>query len=164
MKRTMRKLMSSTNEVVHIRLRQEGDWPPFAQEEVAAVPLDEHRFRLASPPAFAKRLAVGDVVRVLHSGLPEVPWVDEILEHSGHSTLRVIVFEKGGRQAEVHLEQKMADLGLPVHQTRLKGLFVIDVPPGHSYSTVRSVLDAEAERGLWDYEEAAISASHDAQL
>ncbi|MFF4157976.1 DUF4265 domain-containing protein [Streptomyces sp. NPDC001678] len=156
--------MASTHEVVHIRLRQEGDWPPFEQEEVAAIALDDHRYRLASPPAFAKRLAVGDVVRVMHNGRPEVPWVDKVLEHSGHSTLRVIVFEKGSRQAEALLERKMAELGLSVRRTRMNGLFAIDVPAEQSYSTVRSALDAEAERGTWDYEEAAISSVHYGQL
>ncbi|MFC5724377.1 hypothetical protein ACFP1Z_29910 [Streptomyces gamaensis] len=80
------------------------------------------------------------------------------------SILRGIVYMRGGRRAELLLGRKMADLGLVVHPTPMKGLFVIDVPPEQSYSAVRSVLDAGAERGVWDYEEAAISAVHDAQL
>ncbi|MCC3775075.1 DUF4265 domain-containing protein [Streptomyces sp. UNOB3_S3] len=71
----------------------------------------------ASLPAFAERLAVGNVVRIAHSGQPEAPRLDEFLERSGHSTLRVIVF---GAEEEL--------------------------------------------RGIWDCEEAAISAAHHGQL
>ncbi|MCF6523102.1 DUF4265 domain-containing protein [Streptomyces sp. JJ36] len=154
--------MDTAHEVIHIRLRQEGDWPPVAQEEVTAVPLGEHRYRLADPPAFAKRLAVGDVVRVLHHGEPEVPWIDELLEHSGHSTLRVIVFRQAGEAAERELADRMTALGATVHRTPLDGLLALDVPASVPYDPVRAALEDGEGRGLWEYEEGSVSAVHDA--
>lgn len=155
--------MAVEGEVLHIRLRREGEWPPFDHEEVNGVPLEGHQYRLASPPAFAKRLAVGDVVRVIHAGDPEVPWVSEVVERSGHSTVRVIVFKDGGQQAEDRLEREAAEVGVSALRTCLDGLFVIDIPAGISYPSVRTFLASGAARGVWDYEEAAISAHHDAQ-
>lgn len=146
---------------VHIHLNPEGGWPPVAAEEVEALPLEEHRFRLISPPAFAKRLAVGDVVRVVHYGSPEVPWVEEIIESGGHSTIRVIFFRSKGDSPEADLRSKMKRFGVQVFETPFQGLVAIDVPQDVSYKAIRDYLSAGEDRKLWEFEEGAISLAHD---
>ncbi|MFF7729291.1 DUF4265 domain-containing protein [Streptomyces sp. NPDC008001] len=156
--------MTAGSSVVHIHLKREGDWPPVAYEEISAAPLGSHRFRLTRPPLFAKRLAAGDTVRVVHLGNPELPWVEEVMEWGGHSTVRVIVLEKNGTSGEQRLQESVSALGMTADRTRFDGLFVIDVPADVDYAELRAVLDEGESHGLWEYEEGAVSAQHDSQL
>lgn len=152
--------MNTSPNVVHIRLNREGDWPPFDSEEVAAVRLEEHKFQISSAPAFAKRLAVGDIVRVAHYGPSQDPWIEEVLAWSGNSTIRVIVFASAGKVAEEELIQGVGELGGVITPPVLSGLFVLNVPKGVDYGRMRTFLDKGESRGVWEYEEAAISANH----
>ena len=149
--------------ILHIRLASDGNWPPVAFEEIEAFPLGEDRFRLASPPAFAKRLAVGDTVRIARYGSPEVPWIDGLVEKSGHSTIRVIFFKSAGEAPEGELRLKMRQLGVSVVETSFDGLVAMDVPADVDYGAVLDYLASGEERKLWEFEEAAVSPSHDAE-
>lgn len=153
--------MNPGSRVIHIRLQKDGDWPPFESEEVSAVQVGDHQFRLESPPAFARRLAVGDVVRVVHHGSAHDMWIEEVLEWSGHSTVRVIVFRDAGTEAEDELLAGVPKLSCSIRPTGLESLFAIDVPDAVEYSPLQHFLEDGSRRGLWDYEEAAISRVHD---
>src|SRR5882724_7449937 len=113
---------------IHVRLAVEGGWPPVAFEEVEAKHLGDHQYQLVSPPAFAKRLGVGDVVRVAHHGSPEQAWVDSVIESSGHSTVRVIFFQAAGPEPEVNLRRELDHLGVQIHETTFDGLIALDIP------------------------------------
>jgi len=146
---------------VHVRLATEGGWPPVAFEELDAKFLGDHRYQLLSPPAFAKRLAVGDVVHVEHYGLPEQIWVDSVIESSGHSTVRVIFFQAAGRESEDSLKREFDGLGVRVYETAFQGLIAVDIPAEVDYRFVRAILDEGESRKLWDFDEGAISHVHD---
>ncbi|MEV5752120.1 DUF4265 domain-containing protein [Actinoallomurus sp. NPDC052308] len=139
----------------------EGGWPPVAFEEVEARSLGDHRYELVSPPAFAKRLAVGDVVGVVYHGSPEQAWVDSVLESSGHSTVRVIFFQAAGREPEDNLRRELDRLGVQIHETAFRGLIAVDIPGGVNYDFVRAILEEGESRKLWEFDEGAISHLHD---
>ncbi|MFJ7629275.1 DUF4265 domain-containing protein [Streptomyces sp. NPDC097595] len=146
---------------IHVRLCVEGGWPPVAFEEVSAKPLGDHLYELVSPPAFAKRLAVGDVVRVVHHGSPEMVWVDSIIESSGHSTARVIFFRAAGPEPENTLKGDLSRLGVKIHETAMDGMIAIDIPGPVDYEAVRAVLQEGESRRFWEFDEGAISPLHD---
>ncbi|WP_328452551.1 DUF4265 domain-containing protein [Streptomyces sp. NBC_00386] len=146
---------------VHVRLTVEGGWPPVAFEEVEVKSLGDHLCELASPPAFAKRLAVGDVVRVVHHGSPEQIWVDSIIESSGHSTVRVIFFRAAGSDPEDNLRRELVRLGAKIHETAMDGMIAVDIPGKVDYEAVRAVLREGESRNFWEFDEGAISPLHD---
>ena len=146
---------------VHVRLTVEGGWPPVAFEEVEAKSLGDHRYELVSPPAFAKRLAVGDVVHIVHHGSPEQVWVDSVIESSGHSTVRVIFFRAVGRESEDNLRCELVRLGAQIHETAFRGLIAVDIPDEVNYGSLRAVLDEGESQKLWEFDEGVISHLHD---
>lgn len=146
---------------VHVRLAVEGSWPPVDFEELTAKPLGDHRYELVSPPAFAKRLAVGDVVRVVHYGTPEQPWVDSVIDSSGHSTVRVIFFQKAGREPEDHLRRELDRMGVQIHETSFRGMIALDIPGEVNYDSVSAILKEGESRKFWEFDEGGISRLHD---
>jgi hypothetical protein len=146
-------------ELLHIRLtRDTSGWPPFDSEEIEADELQEEEFRLRRPPAFAKRLAAGDVVRVGRYTDSQVPWVEEIIESSEHSTVRIIV-RKGIDDSIV--TNLIEALQLRAWPTPLAGLFAVDIPADRDYSVIRATLLSRQAAGDIDFEEGALSARHD---
>ncbi|MFI9384802.1 DUF4265 domain-containing protein [Kutzneria sp. NPDC052558] len=131
---------------------------------MSAEQIAEHEFRLTSAPVFAKRLAVGDVVRVVHYGPSRDPWIEEVLAWSGNSTIRVITFASGGRAVEEELSKGVEALGGTTSPSMLAGLFVVNVPKSTDYGRMRALLDEGEGRGVWEYEEAAISEHHAGEL
>lgn len=146
---------------LHIRLTPEGGWPPVASEEVEGRVVGDHEFEILTPPSFARRLAVGDVVRVAHYGSPEQPWIDSIVTSGGHSTVRVIFFRAVGQEVEAELRQELGRLGARIHDTNLKGMVSVDIPPEADYGTIRGVLDEGESLKRWEFDEGAISSRHD---
>lgn len=146
---------------VHVRLAIDGGWPPVASEELEAKFLGDHQYELASPPAFAKRLAVGDVVRVVHHGSPEQVWVESLMESSGHSTVRVIFFRSAGSDPEIFLRGNLDRLGVRIHNTDFDGMIALDIPSDVNYGLVREILNDGELRKFWEFDEGAISSFHD---
>jgi len=151
--------MTTAPEVLHVRLRRDGDgWPPFDYEEVPAERLTRDRYRLSSVPAFARRLAFGDIVRVEFYGEPAVAWIEEVLEPSGNSTVRVIV-RRGAADSTVI--SAIRDLGVVAVPTPLDGLFAVNIPRDLDYARIRKRLLEYEASGEIDFEEGALSPHHD---
>jgi hypothetical protein len=133
--------------VLHIKLRQDGSgYPPFAAEEVEATEVGDHRYRLETAPSFAFGLAKGDIVRVAHYGA-EI-WVEELVEPSGHSTVRVIALGPNSVSAP---EKALEDFGCSTSKSLIDGMIVVDVPPSVDFDSVRSYLVAGREESKWDF-------------
>jgi hypothetical protein len=144
--------------ILHLALRQDGSgWPPFDKEEVEAERIGVDLYRLVEPPAFAKNLAVDYVVHAHEYGEPPLPWVESVVEPSGHSTIRIIV--RQGASAEEILPE-LQGLGLTLGPTALKGLFVADLGPDVPYAPIRRRLQEFLDDGKVDLEEAAMSERH----
>lgn len=130
-----------------IRLQQdETGYPPFTAEEVDAIEVGDHRFSLGTVPAFAFGLAKGDVVRVEHHD--DAAWIVELLEPSGHSSLRVIAL--GSNSVETP-RAALEGLGCPTFKTVIDGMIAVDVPPSVDLDSVLSYLVAGREASMWDF-------------
>ena len=146
---------------LHIRLTGEGGWPPFEFEEVEGRVVGDHECEILSPPSFAKRLAVGDIVRVAHHGAPETLWIDSLVEPSGrHSTVRVIFFRSAGQESEHDLRRELGRLGARIYESNFQGLISVDIPPSADYEVIRAVLEEGESRKNWEFDEGKISEVH----
>ena len=134
--------------LLHIKLRQDGSgYPPFAAEEVEATEVGDHRFRLETVPSFAFGLGSGDVVRAVHYGAEL--WIEELVEPSGHSTVRVIALGSNSIDAP---EKALQDLGCSTFKSRIDGMIAVDVPPSVDFDAVCSYLVTGQEASRWDFD------------
>jgi hypothetical protein len=132
---------------LHIKLRQdETGYPPFSAEEVAATEVGDHQYRLESTPAFAFGLAQGDIVRAQHYG-PEL-WVEELLQSSGHGTVRVVAL--GAHSMETP-RVALEEMGCSVSPTVIDGMIAVDVPPHIDFNPVEEFLRSGRETSSWDF-------------
>jgi hypothetical protein len=80
---------------VVFELAVEDGWPPVGSERVWAHHLGGDRYRIANAPWFVRDLAVGDVVRAQAPGSGSHPVCAEVVERSGHVTIRLICYRRG---------------------------------------------------------------------
>jgi len=76
-----------------------------------------------------------------------------VVRPSGHSTLRVIVYEESDAPG---LRRQLEELGCDTEQSHIPNLFAVDVPPSVSLEAVRQLLDADTASEHWEYEEACL--------
>jgi hypothetical protein len=135
---------------VVVILEKVEDYPPVDYEEFWSTPMGEGRFRIENIPFFAKGLALGDIVSAALE--EEVLRFQEVVEASGHSTIRVIVSSEDAVPAVV---ERFESLGCAT-ETSYDRLVALDVPPSVSLDDVREKLDLGYAQSQWDYEEACI--------
>lgn len=144
--------------VLHVKLEQDDSgFPPYASEELLADSVGDHLYRLDTVPAFALGLARGDVVRVAHYGPEATPWVDDIVEESGHSAVRVISLD--GRPMD-ELKRLCESLGCTTFPTMVDGMMAVDVPPEAHFAQLAKHLDAGCHECKWDYSVGVVGAPH----
>ena len=144
----------STNERTKISFRLErdsDDYPPADWEYVWAKHAGDDLYEIDNIPFFAKSVALGDRVRARQVG-SELTFM-ELVEASGHSTVRVLMRDPSGTQA---LRDELRKLGCESELSHIKGLISVDVPPNVDYSTIRVLLDRREQNGVLEYEEAAL--------
>lgn len=137
---------------VVVRLeKDEDDYPPADYENLWAVPVSEGLFRIDNIPFFARSIALGDVVSaVTEQGLLHFK---EVVRPSGHSTLRIIVYDESGVPAVL---EHFIRLGCSGEGSHIPGLIALDVPPSVPMDVLRRELDAGQAQQRWDYEEACL--------
>ena len=131
--------------------KDEEDYPPAGYENLWAMPAGEGLFRIANIPFFARSIALGDIV----SAVPEQGLLcfKEVIQPSGHSTLRLIVYD----EAEVtSIIEHFTQLGCESERSHIPGLIALDVPPSISLAILKQELDAGHTQERWDYEEACL--------
>ena len=111
-----------------IPLEQDEDgYPPAGSERLWALQVEEGRYKLDNIPFFARDLALGDIVSAVpEEGAEEgVLRYHQVLQHSGHSTFRILVQDES-QVSEVCglLEQ----LGCATERSHLPRLVAIDIP------------------------------------
>ncbi len=102
------------------------DYPPVDFEELWSTPLGDGRYRIENIPFFAVGLARGDLVSATHE--PPSPRFLEVLQPSGHSTLRLLVQHEDLVPAVI---EKFSQLGCDSEVT-FGRLVALDVPPSVS--------------------------------
>ncbi len=132
--------------------RDEDDYPPVDYEGLWARPLGEGLFQIDNVPFFATGIAFGDVVSAV-SEQQELRF-REVVRPSGHSTLRLIVYD----EKEVSSVQALLEkLGCVIERSHIPGLISVDVPPTVSLAVLRPLLDEGEATERWGYEEACLA-------
>lgn len=132
--------------------QDEDNYPPYGTESLWAEPLGEGRFRLENIPFFAVGVSCNDIVRATRQ--EEGLLFDELLEESGHTTVRVIVYDPN--QVKV-FRDLLRERGCDSELSDIDGLIAVDVPPGTDYRPIREMLEEGREQEVWGYEESALA-------
>lgn len=132
--------------------KDEDDYPPADYEGLWAIPVGEGLFQLDNIPFFANEVALGDVVSAVPEG-GELRF-QKVVRPSGHSTLRLIIYDKDEVPA---VRKLLEERGCPSEGSHIPGLISVDVPPSIPLATLRPMLDEGEARERWGYEEACLS-------
>lgn len=140
-----------------IPLEQDEDgYPPAGSERLWAAQVGEGLFRIANIPFFARGIALGDIVSAVQEEQADegVLRFGQVVQPSGHSTLRVVVYDEAQVLAMCTLLKQM---GCSTERSHLPRLVAVDVPPEVSLDALRNVLAPGREQERWDYEEACLA-------
>jgi len=134
------------------RLEQGDDgYPPASVESLWAEPAGA-AYIIDSIPFFTSEATVGD--RVLASGDGQgALWFDGIEQPSGHSLIRVVLFDK---QQEDAIVGRLEALGCGTERMQTFNLLAVDVPEDASLTAVQAFLSERAVAGILDYQEAIL--------
>ncbi len=128
------------------------DGPP--DDWIWAEPLGASRYRVESCPFFAYGISRDDVVHALGGAGEDAPRLDDVVEKSGHRTLR-LALDPGAalsdREVQAFLE-RLLEQGCTHEAVRPK-LVAVDVPPQVDVARVAEVLQERAEAGMlvWEW-------------
>lgn len=136
--------------VIVLLEQEEEDYPPVDYEELWTLPLGEGLYRIENIPFFARGLARGDIVSAVEE--EDALVFQRVIEPSGHSTIRLVVYNADTVPAVVERFERQG-CGSEITFTKLVAL---DVPPSVSLQALRERLDLGFTQGQWDYEEACI--------
>jgi hypothetical protein len=144
---------------VVIPIEQDEDgFPPFTSEGVWAKPVGDGCFEVANAPFYAYGISLGDVVAARPAGQGEFE-LEDVVEASGHSLVRVKVRARGVEDDEVdrrvtRWRSALDAIGCGSELSNLRTLFSVDVPAAVDYGPVRARLDEGAASGEIGFEEA----------
>jgi|GEM_PF-1295736 len=128
---------------------------PEITETLWALPAGEDILTIENVPFAAYYYAVGDEVKVK---MEEGEWIVlEIHEPSGHSVIRVIV-EDASNFAEIQAQLSLKGCDAEAIEEEL--LLAVDIPKEVEYPDIITWLEAKAEAGVLDFEEACVSGHH----
>jgi Domain of unknown function (DUF4265) len=146
---------------VWFKVQQDEDgYPPVEVESLWAMPFDEGKYVLDNIPFFARGVSLRDMISV-NQGADGHQWFCGVLNPSGHSTIRIVVFHNSSdprplEERVAELRARFTELGCSTELSYLVGLFAVDVPPSVLFSQVRPLLEEGRQLDRWDYEEANI--------
>jgi hypothetical protein len=136
--------------VIVLLEQEEEDYPPVDYEELWTTPLGEGLYRIESIPFFARGIARLDIVSAAEE--EEALIFQEVEEQSGHSTIRLVIYNADAVPA---ITERFERLGC-LSETTFTKLVALDVPPDLALEELRERLDLGFTQGQWDYEEASI--------
>jgi hypothetical protein len=144
---------------VWFKVQQDEDgYPPVQVESLWARPFDEGKYVLDNIPFFARGVSWRDMISATQ-GADGNKWFSGVVNPSGHSTIRIIVFRKADdprplEERVAELRGRFTALGCSSELSHITGLFAVDIPPSVPFSQVRPLLDEGQRLDQWDYEEA----------
>ena len=146
---------------VGFKLEREDDYPPADWEWMWATRLSDSAFKIDNIPFFAKLISWGDIVTAEQTDAGLI--FKELVQPSGHSTLRVSV-HRGGRDDEQlralveEIMQALRSLNCSAEVSHIPNLIAVDVPPEVNYQSVAAFLSQKESDGVLGYEEACLAA------
>lgn len=145
--------MKSAHEKVFFHLEQDQEgYPPERVESLWANRLPDGLYEIDNIPFFVRGVSRGDRVSVEKRG--EENHFEKLVKAGGHSTMRVIVYDKA------HVDdlcKKLESMGCLWEQSHIPTLIAIDLPPNVDVSTVTEYLQHGEDREQWSYEEACLA-------
>jgi hypothetical protein len=133
-------------------VKDEDDYPPFDSEDLWSTPVGDGHYRIESIPLFARGIAWGDIVSAVSE--EEELVFQEVVEPSGHSTVRLMVADEAAVSEVIeHFERQ----GCTSENSYMPKLIALDVPPSISLDDLKQELDLGYARSRWDYEEACLA-------
>ena len=135
-------------------------WPPFSTERIwtRKVP-GPYRLELLSIPFFVRDLSSGDIISAKPDHDRRELVFDSLMEHSGRSTIRIILRENGSDVRGMVLDLLRAQ-GCAWEFTNVDFHFAVDIPKSANYDTLRGALAELVEAGAIEVEEAFIAPDH----
>lgn len=125
-------------------------------ETMWVIPRGHDVYEIANTPFYVQGIACGDEAEGCENDRSELMFV-RVLRSVGHSTIRVVMFDEGKREAVC---KAFEDLGCQIEIADIRNLLAIDVPPTTSWESVQQLLNVLGSSGTIDWEEAAISRHH----
>ncbi len=81
-------------------------------------------------------------------------YVTDLIEESGHSTLRIIFYTKEVMEATI---QQLNNFGCSYEGSNIEKLVSVDVPPTVDYKPIKKFLTEGEINELWSYEESCLA-------
>lgn len=119
-------------------------------ESVWAIPCGGG-FKLDNIPFYAKGAALGDVFSA--NTVDGCLYSDELLETSGHSTVRLWLANKKDAQT---VKAELKSMGCDSEISDNPRLLAVDVPPDVEYKKIKKYFDFGKKNEKWDYQEACL--------
>lgn len=127
----------------------------LATESIWVEAVGHDRYRLQDSPFFAKGLSRRDIVIARKQG-PRLVF-ERLLIIGGHSTYRIIRSDNADQRDFMTFWTPLQDLGCTFDQGNFGYmLYAVDIPPDADIEAARTLLQAGAAAGVWEFEEAAV--------
>ena len=111
----------------------------------------EAGYQINNIPFLAKNIAFGDIVEA--SEEDGMLYFEDLLETSGHSTVRVIFWNAEDLKPAA---DELIRLGCDWEGSHIPSMIAVDVPPTVDYTIIKAFLDEGFHNKLWDYQEACL--------
>jgi len=122
----------------------------YETESIWAFPV-AGSYKLDNIPFYVKGVSLGDVVSA--EKVDGCLYMKELLESSGHSTVRIWFSDQREVQA---VRETLKSMGCSSEISDQPQLVAVDIPSEISYDEIRTYLDEGESNGKWDYEEACL--------
>jgi hypothetical protein len=141
--------MSPGEELVKIRIELPDD-EKYGGESFWAKPLGNDLYELRNTPFLAFDLHFRDIVRAVTETPDQLPLIREVVERSGHKTLRII-FQKATSDEKQQILSRLNAMHA-FYEKANNRLYAIDVEPQGDYQAVCDYLWSLEQQGVLAYE------------
>ena len=104
-------------------------------------------------PFIAKRIALGDTIKVEFDSEENAYYFDDFVAVSGNSTIRVFTFNELTIE---EIRKELLDLGCASEVFLERKIIAVNIPVNINYKPIKEFLDNGEEVGKWTYEESCL--------
>ena len=101
---------------------------------------------------YASGYSWGDIVSVENRN--DELYVTDLIEESGHSTVRIIFFNK---KIILTVSEQLLNMGCSYEGSNIPSLISVDIPPEVDYKKIKNFLDEGEKNEAWSYQEACLA-------
>lgn len=138
--------------------KDDAGYPPAENEWILAEGRVDGSWVVDNVPWYSRDVSLGDVVTA-ELDSDGLLWFREVVERSGHSTIRVLVLH--GEQETQAIRQQLSELGCGSEQWSRERLFLaVDVPGDVAIHAITEFLDDQETGGVLCWETGHVAADH----